>query len=107
MEVLVSALISSVVGAVVAAVVSKLKMLRSASEEAKREAAELKKLITQNTIMTCRLAIYNDKFSIDEKLDAYDLYSSLGQNHDTKTFMDGVVGCDVDEYLERHRRKEH
>ena len=100
-----SALISSIIGALVGAVVSKLQMVRKASDEAKHEAAELKKLMQQNILMTCRLAIYDSHFSIDEKLDAYQVYRSNGGNHQTKTYMDNLVGSDVDEYLDRHRKE--
>lgn len=102
----VTALISSVVGAIVGAVVSKLKLARKAAEDAKRESVELKELMVQNIIMTCRMAIYDNHFTVDEKLDAYEIYRSYGGNHQTKQFMDKQVGCDVDEYIERHRKKD-
>ena len=98
----ITALVSSVIAAIVSAVVMKIKMVRKATDDAKRESAELRELILQNTKMTCRLAIYDEHFSIDEKLSAYELYRSHGWNHQTKTYMDEVVGGDVDEYLTRH-----
>ncbi|HAM16052.1 MAG TPA: hypothetical protein DCP91_09400 [Eggerthellaceae bacterium] len=98
----VTALISSVIAAIVSAVVMKIKMVRKATDDAKRDSAELRELILQNTKMTCRLAIYDEHFSIDEKLSAYEIYRSHGWNHQTKTYMDEVVGGDVDEYLTRH-----
>ena len=98
-----TALISSVIGAVVGAIVSKVKTVKKASDDARNESAELKKLMRQNIIMTCRMAIYDDHFSVDEKLDAYQIYRDHGGNHQTKKYMDSQVGCDVDEYLERHR----
>lgn len=97
-----SSLISALVAAVVSAVVMKVRVVRKASADAKQESEELKKLIVQNTLMTCRLVIYSDKFSIDEKLEAYVVYRDNGGNHQTKTYMDGLVGMDVDEYLEKH-----
>ncbi len=97
-----SSLISALVAAIVSAVVMKVRVVRKASADAKRESAELKKLIVQNTLMTCRLVIYSDKFSIDEKLEAYIVYRDNGGNHQTKTYMDGLVGMDVDEYLLNH-----
>lgn len=97
-----TAFISSLIGAVVGALVSKIKTLRKQGEEQKREAEDLKLMITQNTIMTCRMAVYDEHFSIDEKLEAYKIYRSRGGNHKTKTYMDEQVGCDVDEYLEKH-----
>lgn len=98
----ITALISSVIAAIVSAVVMKIKMVRKATDDAKRDSAELRELILQNTKMTCRLAIYDEHFSIDEKLSAYEIYRSHGWNHQTKTYMDELVGGDVDEYLERH-----
>lgn len=102
----VTALVSSIMGALVGAFVSKLKTMRSASENAKREHAELMEIMEQNIVMTCRMAIYDNHFSVDEKLDAYEIYRAHGGNHQTKRFMDQQVGCDVDEYIERHRRKD-
>jgi hypothetical protein len=39
---------------------------------------------------------------VDEKLSAYKVYSSHGWNHQTKKYMDDLVGEDVDGYIERH-----
>jgi predicted GNAT family N-acyltransferase len=99
---IVGATISSVIGAIVGAVVVKVKMVRESIEDSKRDNEELRELILQNTKMTCRLAIYDEHFSIDEKLSAYEIYRSHGWNHQTKKYMDELVGGDVDEYLERH-----
>lgn len=98
-------IVSSIVAAIVAALISRIKVMRKTSEEARQEAAELKRLIEQNTKMTCRLAIYDEHFSIDEKLDAYEIYRDHGWNHQTKTYMDQLVGENVDEYLLKHRRE--
>ena len=103
---IITALISSVVGAVVGALVSKMKTAAKAVNDAKSERAELKNIMEQNIVMTCRMAIYDNHFSIDEKLDAYEIYRSYGGNHQTKQFMDNIVGCDVDEYIERHMKKD-
>ena len=102
----VTALVSSLMGALVGAFVSKLKTMRAASDDAKREHAELMEIMEQNIVMTCRMAIYDNHFSVDEKLDAYEIYRAHGGNHQTKQFMDKQVGCDVDEYIERHRKKD-
>lgn len=103
---IITALISSVVGALVGALVSKIKTVRKASDDARKSSDELKAIMEQNIIMTCRMAIYDNHFSVDEKLDAYEIYRSHGGNHQTKQFMDRQVGCDVDEYIERHRKKD-
>jgi hypothetical protein len=101
-----TALISSVIAAIVSAVVMKIKMTKQAIDDAKSERekdnAELKELMLQNTKLTCRLAIYDEHFSVDEKLSAYKVYSSHGWNHQTKKYMDDLVGEDVDGYIERH-----
>jgi hypothetical protein len=55
------------------------------------------------TLLTvCRLAIYDDHFSIDEKVDAYRTYRAHGGNHQTKKYMDNLLGEDADAYLARH-----
>jgi hypothetical protein len=103
---LVSSVIGSVIGAIVSAIVVKIKLTKKAIDDAKiereKDNAELKELLLQNTKMTCRMAIYDPHFSVDEKLSAYKVYSLHGWNHQTKQYMDELVGCDVDEYIERH-----
>ena len=92
------ALVSSVVGAIVGALVSKLKT-------AQKDALEAREMQRLNLTMTCRMAIYDDHFSVDEKLEAYTVYRDVcHQNHQTKTYMDELVGGDVDEYIEKHRK---
>ncbi|MBQ3339449.1 MAG: hypothetical protein IJG82_07690 [Atopobiaceae bacterium] len=98
----ITALVSSLVGALVGALVSKVKTVRIQAEEAEAEAEELKSMIAQNTVLTCRMAIYDEHFSVDEKLEAYKIYRDRGGNHQTKKYMDKLVGGDVDEYLEKH-----
>ena len=102
----VTALISSLIGALVGAIVSKLKTAAAAVDDAKRERAELKEIMEQNIIMTCRMAIYDEHFTVDEKLDAYEIYRDYGGNHQTKKYMDELVGSDVDDYIEKHRKKD-
>ena len=102
--IVVSSLVSSTVGAIVAAIISKIKLVRKASDDAKQSNKELMELMQQNILMTCRMAIYDEHFSVDEKLDAYAIYRDNGGNHQTKTYMDKLVNCDVDEYLEKHRK---
>ena len=50
-----------------------------------------------------RMAIYNEHFDIDEKLEAYALYREKGGNHHTKKYMDDLLGMDVDDYLDTHK----
>ena len=92
---IITALISSIVGALVGAIVSKVK-----------EASDMREMQRQNLTMTCRMAIYDEHFTIDEKLDAYVIYrDTCHGNHTTKTYLDGLVGCDVDEYIDKHRKE--
>ena len=100
---IITAFISSLVGAIVGALVSKIKTAKKQGEEAKKEADDLKLMLTQCVLMTCRLVIYSDKFDVDEKLDAYAIYRDRGGNHQTKKYMDNLVGGDVDGYLTNHR----
>lgn len=101
-----TALISSVVGALVGALVSKIKTVRKAADDARKSNDELKSIMQQNIVMTCRLAIYDEHFTVDEKLDAYEIYRDYGGNHQTKKYMDELVGSDVDIYIEKHRKKD-
>lgn len=92
----ITALISSSVGALVAALVSRLKM-------ATKEAAEDREIQRLTLMLTCRMSIYDEHCSVDEKLDVYKIYrDKCHGNHQTKKYMDNLVGCDVDEYLEKH-----
>lgn len=101
-----TAFVSSVVGAVVGALVSKIKTVRKAADDARKSNDELKAIMQQNIIMTCRMAIYDEHFTVDEKLDAYEIYRDNGGNHQTKKYMDELVGSDVDDYIEKHRKKD-
>lgn len=105
----ITALISSTVAAVVSSVVTKVKTARAKDQEAREaaqaDAEETRGMLRELIRMTCRLCIYDEHFSIDEKLDAYEIYRDNGWNHQTKTHMDELVGGDVDEYLEKHERK--
>lgn len=100
-----TALISSVVGALVGAVVAKVRLIRKATDDAKRESQEMREMQRLNLMMTCRMAVYDEHFSVDEKVEAYGIYRDMGGNHQTKTYMDGLVDCDIDDYIERHRKK--
>lgn len=93
-----TALISSVVAAIVGALVSKLKTTT-------KEVAENREIQRQTLMMICRIAIYDEHFTVDEKLDAYEIYRDTGGNHQTKKYMDELVGSDVDDYIDKHRKK--
>lgn len=94
-----TALISSVVGALVGALVSKLKTTTN-------DAREMREMQIMNLKMTCRMAIYDEHFTTDEKIDVYIVYrDKCHGNHQTKKYMDELVGCDIDEYIEKHHIK--
>jgi hypothetical protein len=54
--------------------------------------------------MTCRLCIYDPHFDVDEKTEAFDVYTRKGWNHKSKEHMDKVYGEDAYDYLERWRK---
>ena len=94
----ITALISSAVGALVGALVSKIKTSTV-------EARDMREMQIMNLKMTCRMAIYDEHFTTDEKIDAYIVYrDKCHGNHQTKKFMDELVGCDIDEYIEKHKK---
>ena len=88
-------LVPTVLSAIVGYLAGKLRT-------AKAERAEDKE-VTEFTLLTvCRLAIYDEHFSVDEKVDAYRTYKKHGGNHQTKKYMDKLLGEDADAYLARH-----
>lgn len=82
------------------------KEAEDAAEEEKRSTEKLlekiQKAVDKLTIMVCRITIYDEHFSTDEKIDAYRTYRSYGENHQTKKHMDGLLGEDADAYLASH-----
>lgn len=101
-----SVILSVMSALVIASITTLARSLRRRTDEAiayrrKREHEER----TRDMILY-RMAVYDEHFSIDEKLEAYVLYRAAGGNHKTKEYMDSLIGEDVDEYLERHKRRE-
>lgn len=66
---------------------------------------QLRHTIEKSALITYRMAVYDEHFSVNEKLEAYELYRDSGGNHQTKDYMDSLLGEDVDVYLQRHGRK--
>ena len=65
----------------------------------------MREMQIMNLKMTCRMAIYDEHFTTDEKIDAYIVYrDKCHGNHQTKKYMDELVGCDIDEYIEKHKK---
>ena len=98
----ISSMISALIGAIIGALVAKIRVVKKASNDAKESSRKMMEMQEQQLMMVCRLTIYDTHFSVDEKLEAYKIYSEHGWNHQTKTYMDSQVGMDVDEYLVRH-----
>lgn len=99
MEVLSQYLLGWLVPTVLSAVCGYLVgLLKKARKEA-TDAREIQEFIL---LTVCRLAIYDEHFSIDEKVDTYRVYRKHGGNHQAKKHMTDLLGEDADAYLARH-----
>lgn len=88
-------LVPTLLSAIAGYLAGKLRKVKADRDE-DRDMAEF-------TLLTvCRLAIYSDRFSVDEKVEAYRTYRRHGGNHQTKKYMDELLGEDADAYLARH-----
>ena len=94
--------LTAILGAVVGWLTGKIKSIKAKKSELIESNKRLAADIDELTLMVCRLTIYNERFSIEEKLEAYSIYRSKGGNHYAKREMDKLLGEDVDDYLERH-----
>lgn len=72
--------------------------------EYKRKMDDDRRTLDELTLMVCRMSIYDEHFSTDEKVDAYRIYREKGGNHQTKKYMDELLGEDADAYLARHSK---
>ena len=88
-------LVPTVLSAVCGYLVGALKKMKADADEGK----EMQKFIL---LTVCRLAIYDDHFSVDEKVETYRVYRRHGGNHDAKKFMTNLLGEDADAYLASH-----
>lgn len=100
------AILSILSALVVASVTTLARSLHRRADETiaylrKREREER----TRDMIMY-RMAVYDEHFSTEEKLQAYQLYRAAGGNHQTKYYMDSLLGEDVDVYLEHHGKED-
>lgn len=100
------AILSILSALVVASVTTLARSLHRRADETvayrrKREREER----TRDMIMY-RMAVYDEHFSTEEKLQAYQLYRDVGGNHQTKYYMDSLLGEDVDVYLEHHGKED-
>ena len=71
-------------------------------KKARKEAADAREIQEFILLTVCRLAIYDEHFSIDEKVDTYRVYRKHGGNHQAKKHMSDLLGEDADAYLARH-----
>lgn len=88
-------LVPTVLSAVCGYLVGALKKMKADADEGK----EMQKFIL---LTVCRLAIYDDHFSVDEKVETYRTYRKHGGNHDAKKYMTNLLGEDADAYLATH-----
>lgn len=88
-------LIPTLLSAAVGYLAATIKRMRADAEEGK----EMQKFIL---LTVCRLAIYDDHFSVDEKVETYRTYRKHGGNHDAKKYMTNLLGEDADAYLATH-----
>ena len=88
-------LVPTVLSAVCGYLVGALKKMKADADEGK----EMQKFIL---LTVCRLAIYDDHFSVDEKVETYRTYRKHGGNHDAKKYMTNLLGEDADAYLASH-----
>ena len=101
-----SAILSVLSALMIASITTLARSLHRRADEAvayrrKREREER----TRDMIMY-RMAVYDEHFSTEEKLQAYQLYRAAGGNHQTKYYMDSLLGEDVDVYLEHHGKED-
>lgn len=82
------------------------KTAEEKAEAEKRTDAEWRERMREDMdklmLISCRMAVYDEHFSVDEKVDAYRIYRAKGGNHQTKKYMDELLGEDADAYLARH-----
>ena len=71
-------------------------------KKARKDATDAREIQEFILLTVCRLAIYDEHFSIDEKVDTYRVYRKHGGNHQAKKHMTDLLGEDADAYLARH-----
>ena len=71
-------------------------------KKAKKDADEGKEIQEFILLTVCRMAIYDDHFSVNEKVETYRVYRKHGGNHEAKRYMSELLGEDADAYLASH-----
>lgn len=102
LSLIVSSVVTTICGLIIGRLSSRISGMNKARQEYAEQEAEYRKQAEKIDIITLRMAIYDEHFDLDEKLEAYVLYKAKHGNHRTKKYMDEQVGRDVDEYLARH-----
>lgn len=95
-------LVPTILGTVAGYLRGKLSSVKADRDEERKKMDRLQESMDFNTLLTCRMSIYDEHFSVDEKVDAYRKYRALGGNHQTKKHMDGLLGEDADAWLAKH-----
>ena len=103
LSLVVSSVVTTLCGTIIGILISRLKSVAVNHKETIEAMEAQRKRTEQIELITLRMAIYDEHFDIDEKLEAYVLYRDRGGNHRTKRYMDEVLGTDVDDFLD-HRK---
>lgn len=104
LSLVVSTVVTTVCGAVIGFLISRVKIATENHKSTAEILTEQSEALKRIELITYRMAIYDDHFDIDEKLEAYELYRNRGGNHRTKAYMDEKLGMDVDEFLDHRNR---
>jgi hypothetical protein len=91
---------------IIAAITALAGSLRKRASESLAYRARREREERSRDMILYRMAVYDEHFSTEEKLQAYQLYRAAGGNHQTKYYMDSLLGEDVDVYLEHHGKED-
>lgn len=104
LSLVVSSVVTTICGAIIGYLISKVKNSAAHHKEAMDVIKKNREEDEQIQLITLRMAIYDEHFDLDEKLEAYDIYRNRGGNHKTKKYMDEKLGTDVDDFLDRRKK---
>lgn len=100
----VTSVVTTICGTVIGYLLSKAKTMATNHKVQLAAIEEQRKRDEKIDLITLRMAIYDEHFDTDEKLEAYELYRERGGNHRTKKYMDDLIGSDVDAFLDHRKR---
>ena len=104
LSLVVNSAVSTICGAIIGYLISKIKNSAAHHKETMEVIKKNREEDEQIQLITLRMAIYDEHFDLDEKLEAYDIYRHRGGNHRTKKYMDEKLGTDVDDFLDRRKK---